>query len=153
MWNHSPDEGTENFIRGSGQKLSVLGNNKDLENNCMGCSPLCTSLAVGLISATLLSTSLFCVMARDTSAMLAPWLATHNFTQHNLGQESQAWVTYGKGSTTSLRICCVGASWWCRDAEGSGTTYCCWSSLQMPSYFLSLGFKCSWRIKQGSVHQ
>lgn len=120
-------------IRGSGQKLLVSGNNKDLENTCMGCSTLCTSLAVGLISATLLSNSLFCIM------ILASSLTGHTqLCPAQLREESQTWVSYGKGSTTSLRICCAGASWWCRDAEDSGTAYCCWSSLQMHSYLLSL---------------
>lgn len=31
MWNHSLADGTENFISGSGQKLSALGDYEDLE--------------------------------------------------------------------------------------------------------------------------
>lgn len=49
MCNHSLAEGMENFIRGSEQKLSALGDNKDLENNCMGCSTQCNLWTVVLI--------------------------------------------------------------------------------------------------------
>lgn len=96
----------------------------------------------------------------NTSARLLPCLdprCDHTHTHLFLAQwkeQSWAWVSHRQGSTTTLKIHGVGASQWCRNADGSGTYYCSWSSILTPSCTLSHWVTGTLKgIKHGSVHQ